>query len=417
MRHHHDRLASLCFMGVIAIGLARVSCADVIIQQQSTFDFAFIKAHGATTVSTTTDKQRNDTEFHCEGVMSLLCGNSQSGEILRLDRDVTWTLDPKKKQYRESSFPTPEQRQQAQQRLRETMEKMKACPVAPQSTAPAPDTSKCEMSPSTFEVKATDLHATLAGHDAKLTQMAMTQSCKNRDTGDECKFVIAMDTWLTQEQIAGVEEEKAFRIAYLKKLGLDPQSALTQQQMKQFLAPYQDSLKQLAAKSEEFRGYPLKTRVRIAFGGEKCSSAKQSASGGTAGSPLPDATQAAGDAAAAATTGAAGAAAGTAAANAAGNSVAGSVLGSAASAFGSKLVGGLFAKKKAASAQAPANPAPAAPDAIPAGMVQAAQFTIETTSIATGVVAASQFDIPPGWQRVTEKQRATKEFTCPKNGT
>ena len=95
----------------------------------------------------------------------------------------------------------------------------------------------------TFEVKATDLHATLAGHDAKLTQMAMTQSCKNRETGDECKFVIAMDTWLTQDQIAGTDEDKAFRMAYLKKLRLNPQSALTQQQMKQFLAPYQNSLK------------------------------------------------------------------------------------------------------------------------------------------------------------------------------
>ncbi len=413
-KHHLDRIVSLCFLGLIAIGLSRVSCADVIIQQQSTFDFAFIKAHGATTESTTADKQRRDSEFHCEGFMSLLCGNSQSGEILRLDRDLTWTLDPKKKQYRETSFPTPEQRQQAQQQLRETMEKMKQCPVAPRDTAPAPDTSKCEMSTPTFEVKATESHATLAGHDAKLTQMVMTQSCRNRETGDECKFVIAMDIWLTQDQIAGMDEDKAFRLAYLKKLGLDPQSALTQQQMKQFLAPYQDSLQQLASKSAELRGYPLKTRVRIAFGGEKCSSAKQSASGA---SPLPDASQAAGDAAAAATTSAAGAAAGTAAANAAGNSVAGSVLGSAANAFGNKLVGGLFAKKKAGTAQAPPSQAAAAPDAIPAGMVQAVQFTIETTSIVTGSVPASQFDIPPGWQRITEKQGATKEFTCPKSGT
>ena len=35
--------------------------------------------------------------------------------------------------------------------------------------------------------------------------------------------------------------------------------------MKQFLAPYQDSLKQLAAKSGDLKGYPLKTTVRIAL--------------------------------------------------------------------------------------------------------------------------------------------------------
>ncbi|MBV8853012.1 MAG: hypothetical protein JOY91_06410 [Sinobacteraceae bacterium] len=50
-------------------------------------------------------------------------------------------------------------------------------------------------------------------------------------------------------------------------------------------------------------------------------------------------------------------------------------------------------------------------------MVQAVQFTIETTSIVTGSVPASQFDIPPGWQRITEKQGVTKEFTCPKSAT
>ncbi|MBV9912474.1 MAG: hypothetical protein JOZ93_07845 [Sinobacteraceae bacterium] len=97
--------------------------------------------------------------------------------------------------------------------------------------------------------------------------------------------------------------------------------------------------------------------------------------------------------------------------------MAGSVLGSAANAFGSKLVGGLFAKKKAGSAQASPSEAAAAPDALPAGMVQAVQFTIETTSIVTGSVPASQFDIPPGWQRITEKQGVTKEFTCPKSAT
>ena len=34
--------------------------------------------------------------------MSLLCGNAQGGEIVRLDRDVEWTLEPKKQEYRET---------------------------------------------------------------------------------------------------------------------------------------------------------------------------------------------------------------------------------------------------------------------------------------------------------------------------
>lgn len=350
--------------------------------------------------------------------MSLLCGNAQSGEIVRLDRDVRWELEPKKKEYREKPFPTLAERQAAEQHVRETMEKLKQCPAAPaQKAAPAPDTSKCEMTSPTFNLKATDTHAMFAGHDSKLTQLAMTQSCKNKETGDVCDFMIALDSWLAQDQIAGVDEDKAFRSAYMKKLGLDTQNELVQQQMKQFLAPYQDSLKKLSGKSADLKGYPLKTTVRIAFGGEHCSAAKQqNASASGEGNAVADAGSAAGGAAAGATAGAAGAAAGTAASNAAGNNYGGSILGSAAGAFGSKLASGLFAKRKAAAAETASSPAPGAAGALPPGMIQAAQFTVETTSIAAGPVPATQFDIPAGWKLVIPKERAQKEFSCPKSG-
>ena len=410
------RLLPLALATLAAASASFTARADVTVQQQSTFDLTIIKAHSTTTETTTADKQRRDTEFHCEGFMSLLCGNAQSGEILRLDKDVRWSLDPKKKEYRESPFPTAAQRQQAENQMRETMEKLKQCPAAQNTAAPAPDTSKCDMTPPVFDIKTTDKHATFIGHDARLTQMSMTQSCKAKDSADVCQYVIALDTWLTQDPIAGLDEEHAFASAYVKKLGLDKQSELVQTQMKQFLAPYQDSLKQLAGKSADLKGYPLKTTIRIAFGGEHCAAAKEQNAQAPAagGGAVVDAGQAAGDAATSATAGAAGSAAGTAAASAAGNGVGGSILGSAANTFGSKLVGGLFAKKKT---DAPASaPAAAAPDssALPPGMVQAAQFSVETTSITNAAVPAGDFDIPPGWRLVTPKEHPAKEFSCPK---
>jgi hypothetical protein len=409
--------------GLTALGLAAAATmiaapgvrADVTIEQNTTFDLAIIKAHGTSTESTTADKQRRDSETHCEGFWSLMCGDSKSGEIVRLDKDVTWSLDPKHKTYRERPFPTPEQRAEAERKIKEMMDKMKQCPAV-QQQAPAPDTSKCEMSPPTFDVKATGQHATIAGHDTSLTQVALTQSCRNPETGDECKYALVMDAWLTQDQIAGVDEHKAFQMAYLKKLGLDPSNELVQQQMKQFLAPYRDSLKQLAGKSADLKGYPLKSVVRIAFGGEHCAAAKKSASSGGGGGAVGDAGTAATNAATGATAGAAGAAAGSAASNAAGNSVAGSILGPAASAFSSSLVGGLFKRKQAAPAPAAAAPAD---NGLPPGLIQAAAFTVETTSIVEAPVPATQFDIPADWKLVVPKPQAEKEkeFTCPKAGT
>jgi len=52
-------------------------------------------------------------------------------------------------------------------------------------------------------------------------------------------------------------------------------------------------------------------------------------------------------------------------------------------------------------------------------MIQAAQISVETTSISTGAVPADKFDIPAGWKRVEPQAKGTgsKEFTCPTSGS
>ncbi|HEX8783667.1 MAG TPA: hypothetical protein VF764_09860 [Steroidobacteraceae bacterium] len=403
--------ASLIGLAVVAAVAPRAGLGDVTIQQQTQFDFAIIKAHGTRTESTATDKRRSDSDMHCEGLMSMFCGDTQAGEIVRLDRDVEWALEPKKMEYREAPLPTAAQLAAARQEAHATMEKIKQCPAVAQHPAPAPDTSKCEMSPPRFDVKQPGVHAMLAGHDTQLTQIALTQSCTNKTTGDVCDFLFAFDTWLTPDQIAGLGDQKAFLDAYRAKLGLDASDPVMQKQMRQFLAPYAEAMKQVSAKSGELKGYPLKTVLRIAFGGEHCGAAKNQTAGG-GGSVVGDASQAAGNAAAASTASAAGSAAGAAAANAAKSPLAGSVLSSAASAFGSKLAGGLFKKKAETPAPAPGN---ASESALPPGMVQAAQISIETTSINAAAVAPEKFEIPAGWKRIEPKPKGTasKEFTCP----
>ena len=354
--------------------------ADVTIEEQSTFDLSILKARGNATELTSADKQRRDSAFHCEGFMSLLCGNAQSGEIIRLDRDVRWSLEPKKQEYRETPFLTPAQRQAAEQQAAATLEKMKQCPASQRSTAPAPDTQKCQMTPPKFDLVQTDQHAMLAGHDARLTQITMTQNCTNPDTGDSCDFQIGMDAWLSQDAIAGLEDRRAFLKAYLHKMGLDSPDSVIQGQMRKFLAPYEASLKQLAGKTAALNGYPLKSAVRIAFGGPRCASAqgKQNdagASDANSGQPPPTS------------------------------------LGSVASNLGGKLMGGLFKKKPDPAADASQS------SALPPGMVQAAQFTTETQSITAGPIAPAQFDIPAGWKLVTPEPRKEKEFSCPGTGS
>ncbi|MBS0364689.1 MAG: hypothetical protein JSR67_02560 [Proteobacteria bacterium] len=401
-----------------ALALVPPAAADVTVQQQSTFDLSFIKAHTAMTQYTTSDKQRDDSQFSCEGFMSIFCNRAgDGGEITRLDRNLKWILMPKKQEYREEPFPTQAQWQAMQARMEANLEKMKQCPAVSSPQQKGPDTSKCEMSPAKIDVNATSQHATLLGHDAKLTELALTQSCHNPQTGDTCDFVITMDYWLTQDSIPGLDEQRAFSQAYAQKMGLTGDNAAAMmKQVRQFLAPYAANLKELSKRAADFKGYPLKSAFRISYGGAQCAAAResQSAGGGGGGAgTVADASQAAGSAAASTAAGAATSAATTAASNSAGGGVLGSVLGSATSAFTSKIASGLFRHK---SEPAPASSTPAT--SLPPNTVQLAQFTLETTAITPGPVAASEFEIPAGWKLAPPPpERAEKEFTCPKNGS
>ncbi len=400
------QLSSMAVLLACAFALVRQpALADVTVQEQTTFDLSLIKAHGTSTELTSGDKQRRDSDMHCDGIMSFFCRNLGSGEITRLDKDLTWTLHPKDKNYTETHFPTPAERQAAEEKMRAVLEKMKQCP-APQGSN-APDTSKCQMSPPKIEAHQTDKHLTIAGHDARLSQLTLTESCHTPDNSDTCDFVISMDSWLTQDDIPGIADRKAFVQAHLQKLGLTDSNGATQKMLQQFLAQYKDSLKDLSAKAGEFKGYPLKTSIRILYGGAQCAAAKNAGASGAGGGTVADASTAAGQAAASSTAGEAQSAAAQAASNAAGNSTAARIFGSAAGAFTNKLASGLFAKKAASTPAA----TPAAET--PPNMVQFAMITIEITSITATPIPADQFEIPAGWKLVTPKARSEKEFSCP----
>ena len=350
-----------------------------------------IRMHGATVTSLTADKRREDTESHCEGMMSLVCGNLQGGEIVRLDRDVTWHLEPAKKRYREQTFATPEELAAMRAKMQANLEKMRSCPVS-QKQQPI-DKSKCTMSPPKFEVHKTDDKMTIAGHDAQKTSATMTETCTDKESGDVCDTVVALDVWLTEDSLPGGGDRRAFAAAYAKKLGLDDTQGIMRGEAAKFLAPYQSQIKQLTDKSGDFKGQPLKTSLRVLMGGPQCKSkakAGDSTGGGTSatdGNPMGDVKEA------------------------------GKAIGS--------LMGGLFKKKKtdesqdAAGAAAPGSPA--APDAKTpdpfSQYVQLATFSTETVSINADAIPAARFEIPPDWAKEAPKpaKGGDDEFTCPKS--
>ncbi len=392
---------------------AMIAQADVTETKTITLNMSIAKINSTDTERYSEDKKRTDSETRCEGfLLSMICGDIKGGEIIRLDKDLTWTLEPAKKSYVEKPFPTPEQRAEARQMAAQMMEKLKSCPAVAQQQS-APDTSKCDMSPPKFDVKQTDEMGMFAGHPARRSTVTMTQTCTNKQTGDACDMIVGVDSWLTQDEIPGTADAKAFREAYAKKLGLDETAQMIKPQMQTLLAPYVDAMRQASGKTGDIKGYPLKTSITIAMGGEHCASAKAQSQQASGGGTVANATEAATGAAESSATGAAGAAAAQAAGQSAGGGVAGSILGSAAGAFGSKLMSGLFAKK---------TPPPPKPDAGATTAVQAGKpvplvaLTIETMSIGTEPIASNQFELPAGWKQIQPKPQKEREFECPAPG-
>ena len=107
--HQYKELWTACLAAAAAVACSVVH-ADATIEQKTTLDVAsMIRSHGTSTTNITADKKREDSDSHCEGMLSLVCGNMRGGEIVRLDRGVTWRLHPDKKTYAEEAFATPEE--------------------------------------------------------------------------------------------------------------------------------------------------------------------------------------------------------------------------------------------------------------------------------------------------------------------
>ncbi len=397
MRIHLSKEFRCAGLAAAAAMAFTVVHADATIEQKTTLDVAsMIHSHGASTTNITADKKREDSESHCEGMLSLFCGNVRGGEIVRLDRGVTWRLRPDKKTYAEETFATPEELAQMRSKMQERLEKMRSCPVA-QRQQPI-DKSKCEMSPPKIDVHKTEDRLSIAGHDTQRTLATLTETCTNKDTGDVCDTVVAVDVWLTQDNIPGAGDRRAFQQAYAKKLGLLDEQGAMSSEVSKFLAPYQSQIKQLTDKSSDLKGQALKTSLRVMMGGQQCSAtAKMQADGSTAG--------------------------GSAAAGSSGNPI--TDVAQAGKAIGSQvgnMMGSLFHKKKtddshAAGGAAATTAAGGTPDPF-AHYVQMASFTTETVTINADPVPAERFDIPPDWKKDAPKaaKQGDDEFTCPKSG-
>jgi hypothetical protein len=197
-----------------------------------------------------------------------------------------------------------------------------------------------------------------------------------------CEFVLSLDEWLAPNFAASSEAQKYTR-AYAQKMGLATGSATSSRDIAEraqsMFGRYKGIWTQIASKTKDMKGYPVKTTFAFAVGGPQCQSAQQQQS---SSSPPPASS---GDSTQSPPTNPA--------------AVAAQISGK---------ISGLFHKKSdsappadasaGADASAPAAAAPAAP--MPDGMVPVITMTSELVSVSTAAVDPSVFEVPADFKKV-----------------
>jgi hypothetical protein len=283
------------------------------------------------------------------------------------------------------------------QRAMQQMEEAAEAQAAAQPQLPV-SAEECQWSEPVVEAKQTGERATIAGFEAARATVSLRQTCADAKTGKSCEMVWGIDQWLASAA-PGSEESKAFALNYAKQLGLDAASMQAMQaRMQQAFSQYKGTWTEVMAKASEFQGYPLKSVVQMSMGGPQCTT--ESGTQVAADPMFADAVDAGMQAGASTAAGHAAAAAGQAAAQQVGGDVGGAVAGSAAGAFASKLGTSLLGKmKKKKQPEETPPPDPAAAGS--AGMIRLFRVTTETTAIRSGSVAATTFEVPDGYGKVS----------------
>jgi len=375
------RTRSVCVISCVLAACAQIASADVTTLQRISIDgiggMKIADMSGTTTTIISGERSRTESNLQMQSKLVQMFARSAASarvDIVRLDLGKVDHLDVAKKEYSETTF--EQLRAQLQNGTGAAGSGQRA--NAPPQPTPIDD-SQCEWSNAKADVKRTGETATLAGYDAERLTITASQACRDKQSGQVCEFVLSLDEWLAPKFAASAEAQKYAR-AYAQKMGLGTATSSRDiaERAQSMFGRYPGIWSEIASKSKDMKGYPLKTTFAFAVGGPQCQSAPAAnASTASPGDSTVNPPPASPD--------------------------------TAAGQLGEKLAG-LFHKKSDSAADAgsgagssttSAAPAPSSqPAPLPDGMVPVITMTAELVSVSTAPVDPSVFEIPADFKKV-----------------
>jgi hypothetical protein len=342
-------------LATLALGAAH---ADVTLKERIAVEgqglMAMANLSGTSTTAISGRRARTESDMQMESrlVRMFAHGAGQSTEIVRLDEDKVFEIDPKKRTYKEESLATRRARlQQAAEQARQQQEKQ-----------PAPtgiDESDCEWSEPTADVKRTGARAVIAGFDAEQVSVVAKQSCKSRKTGAVCDVALLLDEWIAPGFTMS-DEVTQYRMAYAQQMGLPGGGRDVTERAEAMFGRYRGAWQQIAEKMKDVKGYPVKTSFSLGLGGAQC----QNGGGGSSSQTSSDS---------------------------------GSRTSENPAALASQIAGSLFKRKKPAPAPETASTPSAAAGS---GLYVPLSISSELLAVSKDSLPADTFEVPAGFKKV-----------------
>lgn len=367
--------------------------ADVTLQQDITVSasgmMSMMGSSGTATTMISGDRGRTENQMEStSSLMRKFAKNVNTATIVLLDDEKMLNLEPEKKQYSEMTF----------EELRAQMEKgmAEAEEVAEQGGLPVSE-DECQWSEPELDVKDTGEKQKFAGIKAKQTIITVTQTCTVPDSEKSCEMIWNLEYW-NARRMPGGDEAMSFQQGMARAMGGEEALGMAQVYTRGLLAMFNKGWEDVLKESGKMKGYPVKTVMSLAMGGEFCTTG--------AGQPIAlddvwgSAADASMDAAASSAAGHAGGAVASKTAESVGSGVGGSVAGSAIGAASREIVGGMFNKFRKKKDKQQAEPA-AQPANAASGSVTIFEITSELTAVDDKNVSDSQFVVPAGWKKVS----------------
>jgi hypothetical protein len=264
-----SRLLAACVAGLLASAAAH---ADVTMQEQMSLSgsgmMKMANMSGTTTTIISGNRARTESNMRFESAMmrTFAGGMGDHVEIVRLDEDKIFSLNPKKKTYTETTF--AEQRA----KMQEAMDAMSKGQASQQQATSGVDESECEWSEPKSELKRTGEKALIAGFQAERITITATQSCKSKKDGQVCDFGLAFDQWLAPGFEASAEAQN-YQRAYAEKLGLGTASSRDfAERAQSMFGRYKGIWSELATRMAQVdvKGYAVKSGFALGVGGPQC---------------------------------------------------------------------------------------------------------------------------------------------------